>query len=39
MDNYGSHRLVLAEVLKRTTKPILELGAGDFSTPDRKSVV
>ena len=33
MDNYGSHRLVLAEVLKRTTKPILELGAGDFSTP------
>ena len=33
INTYGSHRFVLSEVLKRTTKPVLELGAGDFSTP------
>jgi hypothetical protein len=33
MDCYATHQLVLSEVLKRVTKPILELGAGDYSTP------
>jgi hypothetical protein len=33
MDNYATHQLVLLEVLKRTSKPVLELGAGDYSTP------
>jgi hypothetical protein len=33
MDNYSTHQLVLLEVLKRISKPILELGAGDYSTP------
>ena len=32
MDSYATHQLVLAEVLKRVSKPVLELGAGDFST-------
>jgi hypothetical protein len=33
MDHYSTHQLVLLEVLKRISKPILELGAGDYSTP------
>ena len=33
MDNYATHQLVLLEILKRTNKPVLELGAGHFSTP------
>jgi len=32
MNIYGSHRFVVEEILKRVTKPVLELGAGDFST-------
>lgn len=33
MDSYATHQLVLLEILKRTSKPVLELGAGDYSTP------
>lgn len=29
---WGSHQLVLLDIIKRTEKPILELGAGDYST-------
>ena len=32
-DEFGSHRLVLAKVLKRVSRSVLELGAGDYSTP------
>jgi hypothetical protein len=46
MNTYGSHRFVLNEILKRVTKPVLELGAGDHSTiqidealKDRKIVI
>ena len=31
--NYGTHREVLKAVLKVVNKPVLELGAGDYSTP------
>ena len=30
---FGSHKLVLAKALKRVSRSVLELGAGDFSTP------
>lgn len=33
IDPYSTHQLVLLDVLKRTSKPILEFGSGDYSTP------
>jgi hypothetical protein len=30
---YATHQLVLIDILKRINKPMLELGAGDYSTP------
>jgi hypothetical protein len=32
IDPYSTHQLVLLDVLKRTSKSILEFGAGDYST-------